>query len=153
MTEMTILTLLPLQAAPSASLGLNLPMIIFLLLIGGLMVYIFGKVSTSKAISQEHFGYSKQVVFDELTEILMNGNNKMKLTNIDETNFVIQAKTGISLFSWGETVIIQVLDSTDSTCEVKIGSRANFGYTFKNKENLIDIMMQLKMRLRKKNAK
>lgn len=142
-----------LQAAPAREGG-GMSMFLMLLLFGALIIFFLSKVfKGSSTVSNGHFDYSRQFVFDELTEILMSGNSRMRLTNIDESNFIVQAKTNVSLFSWGETITIQVVALTDSSCEVKIGSKSNFGRSMgKNRENVNDILMQLKMRLRRRNS-
>lgn len=142
-----------LQAAPAREGG-GMMAFITLLLLGALIIFLLSKVfKGSSFVSKELFNYPRQLVFDEVTEILMSGNNRMKLTNIDEANSIIQAKAKVSLSSWGETIVIQVVPLTETSCEVKIGSKSNYGFSMgKNRENINDILMQLKMCLRRRNS-
>ena len=90
------------------------------------------------------FPFPKRVVFRALSDAV-NSLNNMRVENCDELALRLDIKTGITLFSWGESVSVAVSASGDHASKVSVQSAAKtiFGSATthgRNRRNVRDII-------------
>lgn len=71
--------------------------------------------------SEREYYYSKHLVFTTMVEAISNAKG-LKLGVFEEATGVIRASTGVSIYSWGEFVTINITEVTPNSCRVKVQS-------------------------------
>jgi len=93
--------------------------------------------------SESEFPINKEKVFDVMVSIIPSI-HKMKLISYDKLQSRLRVKTGISSFSWGEEVLIQLIEINPTRTKIIISSTSNANtnsaflnqVTKKSKENI-----------------
>lgn len=92
------------------------------------------------------FPFSKEKVFDALCKAIPKIDG-MKIENADKLSGRILVKAGVSLFSWGENIPIQLTIISDNLTKVSITSSPKTGMMFggafdmgKNRKNIENIL-------------
>lgn len=92
------------------------------------------------------FPISKEIVFDAICQAVPTING-MRLESSDKLLGRIMVKAGISLFSWGENIPIQLIEVTENKTRVQITSSPKTGIMFggafdmgKNRKNIENIL-------------
>lgn len=95
---------------------------------------------------ESEFPFSKENVFNALCKAIPKING-MKIDNADKLTGRILAKGGVSLFSWGENIPIQLTTISDNLTKVSITSSPKTGMMFggafdmgKNRKNIETIL-------------
>lgn len=73
--------------------------------------------------TEKEYYYSKHIVFTTMIDAISN-NRSLKLGVFEEPSGVIRAKTGVSIYSWGEYLTINITEVTSDSCIVKVQSTA-----------------------------
>ena len=91
---------------------------------------------------ESEFPMSKNLVFDAMCRAIPTIKG-MKIENADKLQGRIMVKGGISLFSWGENIPIQLLELSENKTRVQITSSPKTGIMFggafdmgKNRKNI-----------------
>lgn len=92
------------------------------------------------------FPISKEKVFNAICQAIPTING-MKLENSDKLLGRIMVKAGVSLFSWGENIPIQLIEVSENKTRVQITSSPKTGIMFggafdmgKNRKNIENIL-------------
>lgn len=95
---------------------------------------------------ESEFPFNKENVFNALCEAIPRING-MKIDNADKLSGRILVKAGVSLFSWGENIPIQLTILSENLTKVSITSSPKTGMMFggafdmgKNRKNIEDIL-------------
>ena len=101
------------------------------------------------------FPISKEKVFDAICQAIPTING-MELENADKLLGRIMVKTGVSLFSWGENIPIQLLEVSENKTRIQITSSPKTGLMFggafdmgKNRKNIEKILTATSQMLQK----
>ena len=92
------------------------------------------------------FPIAKEKVFEALCQAIPTISG-MKLESADKLLGMIIAKAGVSLFSWGENITIQLLEVSENKTRIQITSSPKTGIMFggafdmgKNRKNIENIL-------------
>ncbi len=104
----------------------------------------FNTTSSAKQIVE----YSPDDTFAALVAAL-NHSGRFSIKNATAASRTIQVKTGVSLKSWGENLLITVSPGLNGFSEISIGSSSKYGLIDwgKNQDNFNDIMKLLSIEL------
>jgi len=95
---------------------------------------------TSKVRHQKRFELPKDILFDKITEVLMEAGFKVRHT--DKSRGVLFATAGMTLFSWGENIYIDLTEQNGLTqvdmCSTTFFGVTSWGRNEKNYEHLFD---------------
>lgn len=95
---------------------------------------------------------SKRTIFLALSQIFKNRTKGIKLNVFDEQQGIIKGNVSLTLFSWGEKIIINVMPINENACSVNVQSKLYFGIDIlgKNKKNINFIFNSLNSYLQRK---
>lgn len=103
------------------------------------------------------FPMSKAKVFDAICKAISKIKN-MEIANSDQLSGRILVKAGVSLFSWGENIPIQLIQVSKNRTKVQITSSPKTGILFggafdmgKNRRNIEEILFEASKILSKDN--
>ena len=95
---------------------------------------------------ESEFPFRKDIVFDAICKAV-SAIDGMKIENADKLTGRIMVKAGISLFSWGENIPIQLSSLSETKTKVQITSSPKTGMMFggafdmgKNRKNIEKIL-------------
>lgn len=71
--------------------------------------------------TEREYYHPKHLVFTTMIEAISNAKG-LKLGVFEETKGVIRASTGVSIYSWGEFITINITELTPNSCRVKVQS-------------------------------
>ena len=99
---------------------------------------------------------AKDLVFDTMCKVIPTISG-MKIDSSDKLLGRIVAKAGVSLFSWGENIPIQLMGTSDNTTKISIVSSPKTGVMFggafdmgKNRKNIEMILSATSAELQRK---
>jgi hypothetical protein len=106
---------------------------------------------------ESEFPFNRESVFNSLYEAIPKIDG-MKIDNADKLSGRILVKAGVSLFSWGENIPIQLTVISDNLTKISITSSPKTGIMFggafdmgKNRKNIENILQMTSHILSTKN--
>jgi len=97
---------------------------------------------------ESEFPFSKEIVFDTMYKVIPTVKG-MKIESTDKLQGRIIVKSGVSLFSWGENIPIQLISVSENRTKVQITSSPKTGIMFggafdmgKNRKNIEIILSE-----------